>query len=82
MFCTEQTDVRGFCDGSFGTCMYNAGHECVAGASGIHHMAREGGKMMFGVTFDDIQTLCSEANKSPIHTLQVGKSFIFDLIAF
>ena len=82
VFCTEQADVRGFFDSSFWTSVDDAAHERVASSCGIHHSARKGGKMELGVAFNDIQTLCSEADKSSIDTLQVGKDCIFDLIAF
>jgi hypothetical protein len=39
-------------------------------------------KMVFGVVFNDIQPICSEADKSSIDALQVGKDGIFNLIAF
>ena len=82
MLCTEQADVRGFFDGSFGTSMDDASHKCVACASGIHYMARQSGEMLFSFAFQDIQAIRSEADKSPIDTLQAGKDGIFDLIAF
>ena len=68
MFCTEQADVRGFRDGSFGTSIYNAGHERIAGASGIHHMTWKSRKMMFDVAFNDLQPICPKADKSPLDT--------------
>ena len=73
MFCTEQADVRGFSDSSFRTSMDDAGHERIASASGIHHMARQSRKMVFGVALNDCQSIRSEADKSSIDTLQVGK---------
>ena len=68
VFCTEQADVRGFSDGSIRTCMYNASHECVASASGIHHMTRQSRIMAFSVALNDLQSIRSEADKSPVDT--------------
>jgi hypothetical protein len=45
-------------------------------------MAWQSRKKMFGVAFNDLQPIRSEADKSPIDTLQVGKDSVFDLIAF